>query len=39
MVTNEHQYVIKMALSAGMGGLLGDFIVIFWIVKYLQRPI
>jgi hypothetical protein len=39
MVTNEHQYVTKMALSANMGGLWGDFIVIFWIIEYLQRPI
>jgi hypothetical protein len=22
-----------------MGGLWGDFIVIFWIIKYLQKPI
>jgi hypothetical protein len=29
MVTNEHQYVTKMALSASMGGLWGDFIAIF----------
>jgi len=35
MVTNEHQYVTKMTLSASMGGLWGDFIIIFWIVKYL----
>jgi hypothetical protein len=39
MVTNEHQYVTKMTLNASMGGLKGDFIVIFWIVKYLQRGI
>jgi hypothetical protein len=39
MVTNEHQYVTKMALSASMGGLWGDFITIFWILQYLQRPI
>jgi hypothetical protein len=28
-ITNEHQYVTKMALSASMGGLWGDFIAIF----------
>ncbi len=28
-VTNEHQYVTKMTLSANMGGLWGDFIAIF----------
>ncbi len=39
MVTNEHQYVTKMALSVNMGGLWGDFTIIFWITKYLQRPI
>jgi len=33
MVTNEHQYVTKMALSAKMGSLWGDFIAIFWIAK------
>jgi len=39
MVINEHQYVTKMALSVSMEGLWGDFIVIFWIVEYLQRSI
>jgi hypothetical protein len=39
MVTNEHRYVTKLALNASMGDLWGDFIAIFWIVKYLQRPI
>jgi hypothetical protein len=39
MVTNEHQYVTKMALSASMGGLWGNFTAIFWIAKYLQRSI
>jgi hypothetical protein len=39
MVTNEHQYVTKIASSVSMGGLWGDFITIFWIVEYLQRPI
>jgi len=39
MITNEHQYVIRMALSASIGSLWGDFIVIFWIIKYLQRSI
>jgi hypothetical protein len=39
MITNEHQYVTKMALSASMGGLWGDFIAIFWIAKYLRKPI
>jgi hypothetical protein len=28
-----------MALSASMGGLWGDFIAIFWIIEYLERPI
>jgi hypothetical protein len=39
MVINEHQYVKKMALCASMGGLWGDFTIIFWIAAYLQRPI
>jgi hypothetical protein len=39
MVTNEPQYVTKMALSVSMGGLWGDFTAIFWIIEYLQRPI
>jgi hypothetical protein len=39
MVTNEHQYVTKMALNVNMGGLWGDFTTIFWITKYIQRPI
>jgi hypothetical protein len=39
MVTNEHQYVTKMALNVIMGGLWGDLTAIFWIFKYLQRPI
>ncbi len=39
MVTNEHQYVTKMTLSASMGGLWGDFTAILWIVEYLQRLI
>jgi hypothetical protein len=39
MITNEHQNVTNMALSVSMEGLWGDFIAIFWIVKYLQRSI
>jgi hypothetical protein len=39
MVTNKHQYVTKMVLCVSMGGLAGDFIIIFWIVEYLQMPI
>jgi hypothetical protein len=39
MVTNEHQYVTKLVLCASMGGLWGDFTIIFWIAKYLQMPI
>ncbi len=39
MVTNEHQYVTKMALNASVGGLWGDFTTIFLIVEYIQRPI
>jgi hypothetical protein len=39
MVKNEHQYVTKMALNVIMGGLWGDLTAIFWIFKYLQRPI
>jgi hypothetical protein len=39
MVTNEDQYVTKMALSVSMGGLWGDFTTIFWIIEYLQGPI
>ncbi len=31
MVINEHQYAIKITLSANMG----DFIAIFWIVEYI----
>jgi len=37
MVTNEHKYVTKMALCATMGGLLGDFNAIFWIVEYFTK--
>jgi hypothetical protein len=37
VVTNEHQYVTRMASNASMGGLLGDFTIIFWRIKYLQR--
>jgi hypothetical protein len=29
MVTNEHQYVVKMALNVNMGSLWGDFNPIF----------
>jgi len=39
MVTNEHQYVTKMALCVTMGGLWGDFTSIFWIFEYLQKLI
>ncbi len=39
MVTNEHQYLTKNALSASLGGLWGNFTTIFWIAKYLQRSI
>jgi hypothetical protein len=39
MLTNKHQYVTKMALNANMGGLWAYFIVIFWIIEYLQNPI
>jgi hypothetical protein len=39
LVTNEHQYVTKMALSVSMGGLWRDFTVVFFIVEYLQRLI
>jgi hypothetical protein len=39
MVTNEHQYVTKMALSVSMGGLWKDFTSIFWIAEYLPRLI
>jgi hypothetical protein len=39
MVTNGHQYVTKMTLSANMGSLWKDFIIIFWIAEYLQKPI
>jgi hypothetical protein len=28
-----------MSQSATIGGIWGDFIAIFWITKYLQRPI
>jgi hypothetical protein len=37
MVTNEHQYVTKMALCATMGGLWGDFNAIFWIAEYFTK--
>ncbi len=39
MVTNEHQYVTKMVLCASMGGLWGDFTIVFRIAEYLQMPI
>jgi hypothetical protein len=39
MVMNEHQYLTKMALTTSMEGLWGDFTTIFWIAKYLQKPI
>jgi hypothetical protein len=39
LVTNEHQYVTKMALNVSMGGLWKDFTVIFLIVEYLQKLI
>jgi hypothetical protein len=32
----EYEDVTKMAQGATMGGLWEDFIVIFWITKYLQ---
>jgi len=28
----------KMLILVGNGGLWGDFIVLFWILKYLQHP-
>jgi hypothetical protein len=30
-----HQYVTKMALNISMGGLRGDFTIIFWIAEYV----
>jgi len=39
MLTNEDQYVTKMALNASMGSLWGNFTIIFWITKYLQKSI
>jgi hypothetical protein len=39
LVTNEHQYLTKMTLSASMGGLRGDFIAIVWRVEHLQNTI
>jgi len=39
MVTNEHQYVTKMALCVTMGSLWGDFTSILWIFEYLQKLI
>jgi len=39
MVTNEHQYVTKMTLNASVRGLRGDFIAMFLMVEYIQRPI
>ncbi len=39
MMTNEHQYVTKMALCVMMGGFWVDFTTIFWIVEYLQKLI
>jgi hypothetical protein len=38
-VSNEHQYIEKMSQSAIVGALWEDFTSIFWIAKYLQRPI
>jgi hypothetical protein len=39
LVTNEHQYLTKMTLSASMGGFWEDFIAIFWIIEYVQKQI
>ena len=38
-ITNEYQYMQKMAVSVVHGGLWGDFTPIKWISNYLQRPI
>ncbi len=35
-IVKEYGDVTKMAQGATMGGLWEDFIVIFWITKYLQ---
>jgi hypothetical protein len=40
IVTNEHQYVTKMAQNVSREVCRIDFIVVFWIlVEYLQRSI
>jgi hypothetical protein len=39
LVINERQYVTKMALNVPTRGLWKDFIPIFFIVEYLQKPI
>ena len=38
-ISNEYQYMQKMAVSTVHGGLWGDFTTIKWISNYLQRPI
>jgi len=35
---NEECYIQKMSIPIGNGGLWGGFIVVFWILKYLQHP-
>ncbi len=35
IVTNEHEYVTKMAQNATLGDLWGDLISMFWITYYL----
>jgi hypothetical protein len=39
VIGNEHEYVTTMAQNVSMGGLWGDFTIIFWITKYLQKSI
>ncbi len=36
---NKKQYIKKMSLLTLNGGLWGDFIVVCWILHYLQCPI
>jgi hypothetical protein len=38
-VADEQTYIQRMSILPTNGGLWGDFIVVFWISKYLQCPI
>ena len=38
-VSNKDEYIEKMSISASVGGIWGDFIVVNWIFDYLSTPI